>query len=73
MARAPAVPIALISRVAVRADVSVKSVRRYLAGVQVRGSTARRIEAAARDEGLPELIERRVGAVAAKESERKAA
>ncbi len=50
------IPSADVARVATRADVSTKTVRRYLGGVRLLASTVRRVEAAMRAEGLDAAI-----------------
>lgn len=52
----PRLPSADVERVAARADVSTKTVRRYLAGVGLLPSTVRRVEAALRAEGLAACV-----------------
>lgn len=65
MPRPSVAPSARISRVLSAADVSARTLRRYLAGVSVLGSTLRRIENALRAEGLENLIELRAERVKA--------
>lgn len=62
MARVAAYPLDRIAKIAASADVSQKSVRRYLSGASMLGSTIRRIERAAALEGLTDAVERRATA-----------
>jgi hypothetical protein len=72
MPRPPVAPSAKISRVLSAADVSARTLRRYLSGVSVLGSTLRRIDAALRAEGLESLIELRAKRVRAQDEARAA-
>lgn len=59
MPRPSVIPVEQAARVRAAADVSEKTLRRYLAGVSVLGSTLRRITAALEAEGRADLVERR--------------
>lgn len=66
MARPSGLPLATpeIERAAAAADVSTRTLRRYLSGVSVLGSTARRIERALHDLGLAAAVRAPVERVA---------
>jgi hypothetical protein len=59
MARPALLPPSQLSRVLLAADVSGRTLRRYLAGASLLGSSLRRIEAALRAEGLERLVQAR--------------
>jgi hypothetical protein len=73
MARPAAVPADVRARVSAAADVSEKTLRRYLAGVSVTASTLRRIGAALAAEGREDLIEGRAAKVREQSTKRAAA
>lgn len=56
MPRPSVIPVPQAVRVREAADVSEKTLRRYLSGVSMLGSTVRRIEAALRAEGLERIL-----------------
>ncbi len=70
MARPSTLPLATpeIEAVATAADVSTKTVRRYLAGVSVSGSSLRRIDRSLRERGHETLANRILGEPGAKPS-----
>ncbi len=59
MPRPSVIPVEQALRVRTAADVCEKTLRRYMAGASVLGSTLRRIEAALRAEGREDIVGRR--------------